>query len=114
MRGLVRRLAIAGASGVGAWLLMDSFDEQRAVSEREREQQKRTVLDERAARWEAERRERDEKLRLKQAQRDAKARLQTRKERKQLWRRWRYAVGTSGPVARLKGGLRLLLGARSR
>jgi len=110
--GVVTRLAIAGTRGIGAWLLMDSFDEQRAAGEREREQQKRAVLDERAARWEAERRERDEKLRLKQAQRDAKARLQTRKERKQQWRRWRYALGTSGPVARLKGGLKVLLGAR--
>jgi hypothetical protein len=113
-RAIVRRLAVAGAGGVGAWLLMDSVDEQRASSERERGRQKRTVLDERAARWEAERRERAEKLRLKQAQRDGKTRQQTKKERKQLWRRWRYAVGTSGPVARLKGGLRLLMGARSR
>ena len=112
LRNVVTRLASAGAGGIGAWLLMDSFDEQRAVSERGREQEKRAVLDERAARWEAERLARDEKLRLKQAQRDEKARLQTRKERKQQWRRWRYALGTSGPVAWLKGGLKLLLGAR--
>jgi len=114
LRGIVARLAIAGSTGLGAWLLIDSVDEQRAASEREREQQKRAVLDERAARWEEERRERDEKLRRKQAQRDAKARLQTKKERKQQWRRWRYALGTSGPVARLKGGFRLLTGTRSR
>jgi len=114
LQGVVRRLAIAGTRGIGAWLLMDSFDEQRASSEREREQQKRAVLGERAARWEAERRQRDEKLRLKQAQRETKARQQTKKERKQQWRRWRYALGTSGPVARLKGGLRLLTGTRSR
>jgi hypothetical protein len=112
LRSVVGRLAIAGTSGVGAWLLMDSFDEQRAVSEREREQLKQAVLDERAARWEAERRERDEMLRRRQEQREAKARLQARKQRKQQWRRWRYALGTSGPVARLKVGLRLLIGAR--
>ena len=47
-------------------------------------------------------------------EREAKARQQTKKERKQQWRRWRYALGTSGPVARLKGGLRLLTGTRSR
>jgi hypothetical protein len=114
LRSVVRRLAIAGTRGIGAWLLMDSFDQQRASSERERDQQKRVVLDERAARWAAERRERDEKLRLKQTQRDTKARQQTKKERKQQWRRWRYALGTSGPVARLKGSLRLLTGTRSR
>ncbi len=112
IRAIVGRLAVAGTSGIGAWLLMDSFDEQRAMSEREREQQKRAVLDERAARWEAERRERDEKLRRKQAQRDAKTRIQTKREHKQQWRRWRYALGTSGAVARLKGGLKLLIGAR--
>jgi hypothetical protein len=112
--GLVRRLAIAGGSGVGAWLLMDCIDEQRAFGERERDRQKRTVLDGRAARWAAERRARDEKLRLKQVQRTEKARQQTKKERKQQWRRWRYALGTSAPVARLKGGLKLLIGARSR
>ena len=112
LRAVVRALAAASRGGVGAWLLMDRLDEQRAISEREREGQKQTVLEERQARWEAERRERDEKLRLKQEQREAKARLQTKKERKQQWRRWRYAFGTSGPVARLKGGLRLLFGAR--
>ena len=106
------RLALAARSGAGAWLLMDSLDEQRAVSERARDDQKQAVLDERAARWETERRERDEKLRRKQEQRESKARLQARKERRQQWRRWRYVFGTSGPVARLKGGLRLLFGAR--
>jgi hypothetical protein len=51
-------------------------------------------------------------VRRKQDQRDAKARMQAKKERRQQWRRLRYALGTSGPVARLKGGLRLLFGAR--
>jgi hypothetical protein len=110
--GVVTRLAIAGSRGPGAWLLMDSFDEQRAVSEREREREKRAILDARAARWEAEREARDEKMRLKQAQRDEKARQQSRKERIHQWRRWRHALSTNGPVAWLKGGLKLLIGAR--
>jgi hypothetical protein len=91
---------------------MDSLDEQRALSERGRGEQKQAVLDERAARWEAERRERDARLQRKQEQRESKTRVQARKERTQQWRRWRYAFGTSRPVARLKGGLRLLFGAR--
>jgi len=61
---------------------------------------------------EAEQRERDAKLRRKQEQREEKARLQATKERKQQWRKWRYAFGTSRPVERIKGGLRLLFGAR--
>ena len=112
MRGVVQRIALAARGGIGAWLLMDNVEAARELSERERGEQKQAVLDERAARWEAERRERDAKLRQKQEQRDAKARLQAKKERKQQWRRWRYAFGTSGPVARIKGGLRLLFGAR--
>jgi hypothetical protein len=112
MRAVVHRLALATRCGIGAWLLMDNIDAQRAVSERERGEHKQAVLDERAARWEAERRERDARLRRKQEQRGAKARLQVKKERKQQWRRWRYAFGTSRPVARLKGGLRLLFGGR--
>jgi hypothetical protein len=109
---VVTRLAIAGSRGLGAWLLMDSVDTQRAVSERGREQEKQAVLDERAARWEAERRARDEKMRVKQAQRDEKARQQTRKERMRQWRRLRHALTASGPLAWLKGGLKLLIGAR--
>jgi hypothetical protein len=109
---VVTRLAIAGNSGTAAWLLMDSFDQQRVISEGEREQEKRAVLDERAARWEAERQARDEKVRLKQAQRDEKARQQARKGRVRQWRRWRHAVATTGPVAWVKGGLRMLIGAR--
>jgi hypothetical protein len=106
-RAWVTRMAVTARHGVGAWLLMDRLDEARASSELDRDAQKQAVLDERAARWEAERRARDER-----EQRDAKARAQASKTRKQRWRRWRYAVGTSGPIARLKGGLRVLLGAR--
>ena len=112
MRGVVRRLALATRGGLGAWLMMDNIDAARVLSERERDEQKQAVLDERAARWEAERRERDAKLQRKQEQREEKARLQAKKERKQQWRRWRYAFGTSRPVARIKGGLRLLFGGR--
>jgi hypothetical protein len=112
MRGVVHRLALATRSGFGAWLMMDNIDAARELSERERDAQKQDVLDERAARWEAEQRERDAKLRRKQEQREEKVRLQATKERKQQWRKWRYAFGTSRPVARIKGGLRLLFGGR--
>ena len=112
MRGVVHRLALATRSGLGAWLMMDNIDASRVLSERERGEQKQVVLDERAARWEAERRERGAKLQRKQEQREEKTRLQAKKERKQQWRKWRYAFGTSRPVARIKGGLRLLFGGR--
>jgi hypothetical protein len=112
LRPLVRRLAVGTRTGLGAWLLMDRFDAERVVSERERDEQKQAVLDERAARWEAERRERDQKLRRKQEQRETKARVQEKKTRQHQWRRWRYAFGTSRPMARLKSGLQLLFGVR--
>ncbi len=124
------RLAVAGTRGLGAWLLMDSVDDERAVTERARDEQKRAVLSERAARWDAERRERDEKLRLTQLEREEKQRLRRAKEwrktREEWWRQtrrrakqtihlartWRYALATSKPLARLKNGVKLLTGAR--
>jgi hypothetical protein len=111
-RAVVARLAATAGRGVGAWLLMDSIEEERLHGEQERAVLKQIVVDERDARWEAERRSRAELMRSRQDTRESKARLQVWKERRQLVRRWRYAVGTSAPVARLKGSLRLLFGAR--
>ena len=104
----VGRLAAAGRAGVGRRLLMDDVDDQRVESERLRSAQKRSVLDERAARWEAERRARTDRIRAN----EEKQRRDVAKRRVGQWRRWRYAISTSGPVARLKGGLRHLTGAR--
>jgi hypothetical protein len=111
-RGVVRRLALATRSGPCAWLLMDSLDAQRTLSERARLELKRAVLDERAARWEAERLEREEHARQDRIERKTKQRLRAKKERRQQWKRWRYIFVTSRPVVRLKGTLRVLLGAR--
>ncbi len=97
---------------MGRWLLMDDVDEQRAESERLRDAQKRSVLDERAARWEAERQARTDRVRAKEERRLAKQRREAAKRRVGQGRRWRYAVSTRGPIALLKGGLRHLTGAR--
>ncbi len=111
-RGVVCRMALATRGGVGAWLLMDRLDALRAASERDRAEAKRAVLDERAARWEAERLEREERARQDFLGRETKKRLRVQKERRQQWKRWRYTVATSRAVVRLKGSLRVLLGAR--
>ena len=109
---LAGRLAIAGTHGLGRWLLMDEQDYERQASEHEREEEKHAILSDRAARREAEQRERDARLRAKAEQREAKAKERARRERDQQWRRWRYSVGTSAPVMRVKNGLRHLLGGR--
>jgi hypothetical protein len=132
LRGAVTRLAVAGTRGLGAWLLMDSVDDERAITERARDEHKRAVLSERAARWEAERREQGEERRRSQQEREDKQRLRRAKEwrktRKEWWRQtrhrakqgihlvraWRHALATSKPVVRLKNGVKLLTGARSR
>lgn len=109
---LAGRLAVAGTRGVGRWLLMDDQDYERMASEHERVEEKQAILSDRAARREAEQREREARLRAKAEQREAKARERARRERDQQWRRWRYVVGTSAPVVRVKNSLRHLLGGR--
>jgi hypothetical protein len=111
-RGVVRRLALDTRSGPGAWLLMDTLDELRSTSEQGRAQLKRAVLEERSARWEAERVEREQRAALDRVERRTKQRLRAWKLRKQQWKRWRYTIVTSRPVVRLKDGLRMVLGAR--
>ncbi len=82
-RGVVRRLAIAGANGLGAWLLMDSVDEQRAVLERDREVSKRAKAVERERRFEERRwhidAQRKTKANEKAADKAEKARQHARK-----------------------------------
>jgi hypothetical protein len=111
-RGVVRRLALATRSGSGAWLLMDSLDAQRTLSERARGEQKQARPGRaRSAVGSGAPRPRRQAAAQAGAARGEGAAAGP-KERRQQWRRWRYALGTSGPVARLKGGLRLLFGAR--
>jgi len=112
LRGLVRHLATAANTRPVAWLMMDSLDEQRAESEQGRAQLKRDVLDERAARWEAERVERERHAAHDRLERRTKRQMRARKLRKLQWKRWRYTVATSRPVVRLKDSLRTFLGAR--
>jgi hypothetical protein len=98
---LVERLMVAGNHGVGRWLMMDAIDDGRAESEREYERQKRLLLETRTAARQEELRERDAALRAKAVQRRLKR-----------WGKWRRGLSARKQVARFKGGVKQLIGAR--
>jgi hypothetical protein len=98
---VARGLLAVSATRVGQWLLMDAIDTERAKSERERSASKKRLLDGRAAYRDQELRNRDDIIRA------------TRHERKSKeWRKWRRGLSARKQVARLKGGVKHLIGAR--
>ena len=125
---VVARLSVAGAHGVGRWLLMDEADIERAQRHRTTEEARQQRAADRAARREAKQRAREELIRRTQEDRRRKRELQLereragaarreerlhvdgerahRKERMHRWRQWRYRLGTMPPVLILKRGLK--------
>ena len=95
--------ANAASRGVGAWLMMDALDIERAGSERERQDVKEQI--------EARRTEyRANKARSGQEQARRKQREQTTKE----WRKRLRGFSTRKQIARMKGSLKQLPWARGR
>jgi hypothetical protein len=127
---VVERLAAAGREGLGHWLLMDAFDEERASHDQATGRAKEELVARREARREAEQRERQAALLRKQALRHQKAeaaetRWRSKEEQREARvraaldekvakvrahqrRAWRYRLSTTGPVASIKRGLRRL------
>ncbi|MEQ1909600.1 MAG: hypothetical protein ABMA15_12305 [Vicinamibacterales bacterium] len=97
----VRWLATAAATRPGQWLMMDGVDIARAESERQRGQVKEQILDARAAYHDHKAMARDEQRRASEQRRRAKS-----------WTKWRRGLSARKQVARLKGGLKQLTGAR--
>jgi hypothetical protein len=110
--GFVAGLASASRSGVLRWLLMDAFDIQEAAFERGRDEDKQRVLTTRAAQWDQAQKARDERLRLKEQQRRDKSTKRSVEHRAKAWRKWRHAWNPRKQVARLKGGVKQLIGPR--
>jgi hypothetical protein len=108
----VARLAAASRTGVLRWLLMDTFDIQEAAFERGRDEDKQRVLTSRAEQRDQEQRTRDERLRLKEQQRRDKDAKRSGEQRARAWRKWRHAWSPRKQVARLKGGVKQLIGPR--
>jgi hypothetical protein len=125
---MIARLSVAGAHGVGRWLLMDEADIERAQRNRTTEEARQQRATDRAARREAKQRAREELIRRTEDDRRRKHDLQLereragaarreerlrvdherehRKERMHRWRQWRYRLGTMPPVLILKRGLK--------
>ena len=100
-QALVARAAVAANAGVGRWLMMDAIDMKRARSEEEGERYKQRLARTRADYHEAKRQKHDEAVRNSEDARRAKT-----------WRKWRRGLSARKQVARLKGELKQLIGAR--
>jgi hypothetical protein len=97
----VERLAVSATTGVGRWLLMDAIDDARARSERQSEEHRQAIEQQRAEYRAAKQRKREATLQATEEQRHAKE-----------WRKWRRGLSPRKQVARLKGGVKQLIGER--
>ena len=96
----VGRLAAATRAGVGHWLMMDAIDVARARSEEQNDQRKHAIVERRAIYYET-------KARAGQEQRRAREHEQRLKE----WAKWRRGLSARKQLARIKGGLKQLVGS---
>jgi hypothetical protein len=92
-------LANRTADGIGAWLMMDEIDMRRARSEEHSEERKRDIQGQRARYYQNKAKARDEQLRA----RDHEQRLKE-------WSKWRRGLSARKQIARLKGGIKQLVG----
>ena len=90
-------------SRVGEWLLMDAIDDRRARSESDSGQRKREIQQRRALYYASKARARAEQAR----DRDHERRLKE-------WSKWRRGLSARKQLARLKGGLKQLVGSDHR
>jgi hypothetical protein len=93
----------ATQSRVGHWLMMDAIDIARARSEEQNAQRKRVILENRTIYYENKARAREEQ-----------ARERERGQRLKEWSKWRRSLSARKQLARLKGGLKQLVGSSHR
>jgi hypothetical protein len=96
-------MAQATRSGVGRWLMMDAIDTARARSEEQNEQRKRAILEKRTLYYENKARARGDQ-----------ARDREREQRLKEWAKWRRGLNARKQLARIKGGLKQLVGSSHR
>jgi hypothetical protein len=97
---VVRWIAGATRAGLGHWLIMDAIDVARARSEEQNDQRKQAILDKRSLYYETKARVRQEHTRA----RDHEQRLKE-------WAKWRRSLSARKQLARIKGGLKQLVGS---
>jgi len=90
-------------SGIGEWLMMDAVDMARARSEEHNEERKRDIQETRALYY-------AHKARARQEHARAREHTQRLKE----WAKWRRGLNARKQFARLKGGLKQLVGSSQR
>ena len=101
LAGVVMWLAVAGRHGLWRWLLMDENDIARANAERESERYKRSLIASRSSvRAEAQR------------ERHAVLKAKVESHRTKEWGKWRRGLSARKQIARFKGGVKHLIGAR--
>jgi hypothetical protein len=93
---------IAGATraGVGRWLMMDAIDVARARSEEQNDLRKQAILERRSLYYENKARTRQEHLNAREHE-----------QRLKEWAKWRRGLSARKQLARIKGGLKQLVGS---
>ena len=100
-RALVGRMAVAANAGLGRWLMMDAIDDRRAMSERRGERYKDALVQGRV-----------EYRQGKRLKREAANRAADEARRDKERKKWRRGFSARKQLARLKGGVKHLIGAR--
>jgi hypothetical protein len=99
-QGLVRWMAGATRAGIGHWLMMDAIDVARARSEELNDQRRQAILDKRSLYYEKKARVRQEHIRAREHE-----------QRLKEWAKWRRGLNARKQLARIKGGLKQLVGS---
>lgn len=102
-QSFVAWLARQTHAGVGEWLMRDALDMARAHSEEQNEERKREILERRALYYQSKARARDEQTRAREDEQHLKE-----------WSKWRRGLSARKQLARLKGGLKQLVGLSHR
>ena len=97
---VVGRIAAATRAGVGHWLMMDAIDVARGRSEEQNDQRKQAILERRSLYYETKARTRQEH-----------ARAREHEHRLKEWAKWRRGLSARKQIARIKGGLKQLVGS---
>jgi len=99
-QSVVGSIADATRAGVGHWLMMDAIDVARAHSEEQNDQRKQAILERRSLYYETKARTRQEQVRARQQE-----------QRLKEWAKWRRGLSARKQLARIKGGLKQLVGS---
>jgi hypothetical protein len=99
-QSVVGWLAGATRSGVGQWLMMDAIDAARARSEEQNDLRKQAIVERRSLYYENKARTRQEHLNAREHE-----------QRLKEWAKWRRGLSARKQLARIKGGLKQLVGS---